>query len=243
MPVLISAPPSEMDIARPLAFSLLEGGGEVRCYLEEDDHELRQEGCKVAVGLLTDDGTLEAALTNVHTFIPLLPDPAIIRDSEDLEMVREIAAAAVFAARGAAVEQTILPVPGLPASSELGRTFLEVKQSFLDKVDPVAIIVTGMIWGPQRPFSEVAGSLSPDFHIPVVAIEDLINALVSADDREGLSGVWELGGQPHPAGGFDAGASSAERTGSLLARALEAGMSVGSSAYDEFGIAKQSVLR
>ena len=241
--MLISAAPSEMDIVRPLAFKLLEGGGEVRCYLEEDDHELRQEGCKVAVGLLTDDGTLEAALTNVHTFIPLFPDPAIIRDSEELEMVGEIAAAAVVAARGAPVEQTILPVPGLPPSSELGRTFLEVKQSFLEKVDPVAVIVTGMLWGPQRPFPEVAGSLGPDPQISVVAIEDLIAALVSVDDREGLSGVWELGGHAYPAGGGNAGGSTGERAVSLLAEALEAGMSVGNSAYDEFGIAKQPVLR
>ncbi|MBW3588941.1 MAG: hypothetical protein KY429_05945 [Actinobacteria bacterium] len=232
-----------MDIVKPLAFKLLEGGGEVRCYLEEDEHELRQEGCKVAVGLLTDDGTLEAALTNVHTFIPVLPDPAIIRDTGDLEMVREISAAAVFAARGAAVEQTIIPVPGLSASSELGRTFLDVRQSFLDKVDPVAVIVTGMLWGPQRPFTEVAGSLGQDFRIPVVAIEDLIAALSSADDREGLSGVWELGGEPYPVGSLDAGASSAGQAGALLNQALEAGMSVGSSAYEEFRIAKRSVLR
>lgn len=244
MPVLISAPPSEMDIVRPLAMNLLEDGGEVRCYVEEDDHELRQEGCKVAVGLLTDDGTLEAALTNVHTFIPLLPDPAIIRNSEDLEIVRQIAQAAVVAARAAPVEQTILPVPGLSESSELGRTFFEVRRSFQEALDPLAVIVTGMLWGPGRPFASVAGSIGSDGRIQAVAIEDLVAALSSADDREGLNGVWELGGDPYPVGVPDApGFGPDAQALPLLAEALEAGMAVGASAYDEFGIAKRSVLR
>ncbi len=88
MPVLIAARSADLDLVRPLARLLRSGGGEVRCYLDTDDHELRDLGCKIAVGALDDAYNLEAALTRVHTFIPLLPDPFDIHDPDDLADLR-----------------------------------------------------------------------------------------------------------------------------------------------------------
>lgn len=73
MPVLISAFQSDIALVRMLADRLIQDGGEVRCYLEEDDVVLRNVGCKLAVGALDDEFNFEAALTNVHTLIALFP--------------------------------------------------------------------------------------------------------------------------------------------------------------------------
>ncbi len=196
MPVLISAPPSEMDIVRPLALNLLEGGGEVRCYLEEDDHELRQEGCKIAVGNLRDELTLEGALTNVHTAIPIFPDPATIFGSDDLSFMREVGFALVDALDAARVEQTILPLTGLYRTpTELGGTFDQIRRLFEERIHPLCIVVTGLLWGEERAFPVDAGLLGDRSHsLSVLAIADLVAALTAADDREDLNGMWELGG-------------------------------------------------
>ena len=183
---------------RPLAFKLLEGGGEVRCYLEEDDHELRQEGCKIAVGNLRDEVTLEGALTNVHTAIPIFPDPAAISATDDLRLIGELASALVTALSAARVEQTILPLTGLYRTpTELGRAFDEIRRLFEERIHPLCIIVTGLLWGEERPFPVDTGLLRDGSHsLPVLAIGDLVAALTAADDREGLTGMWELGGTP-----------------------------------------------
>ena len=101
MPVLIAARSADLDLVRPLARLLRSDGGEVRCYLDTDDHELRDLGCKIAVGALDDAYKLEAALTNVHTFVLLLADPFDVRTPEDLGQLRDMGLASAEAAAGA----------------------------------------------------------------------------------------------------------------------------------------------
>lgn len=72
MPVLIAARQDALDLVVALAEILRSDGGEVRCYLEEDSHELRTLGCKIAVGRLDDPETIAGALTNAHTLVGLL---------------------------------------------------------------------------------------------------------------------------------------------------------------------------
>lgn len=195
MPVLIYAPLTEMDIVRPLAEELISAGGEVRCYLEDDDFELRQIGCKIAIGELTDDMNLEAALTNVHTFLPLFPDPAAIVTDADLENLCTIGDSAVQAAAASSHAQTILAIPALVRTdSELGRAYRQIADGFAD-IHPKALFEIGLLWGPNRPFTQVAGSFKDELMLSVLNMEGLVAALTRADDHEDLDGTWELGGE------------------------------------------------
>lgn len=245
MPVLISADRLELDLVRPLARRLVQDGGEVRCYLEEDDHELRQEGCKVAVGDLTDEDTLEAALTNVHTFIPILPDPAVLLEDKDLVILEEIGLAAAGAAERSGINQTILSIPGLAAASELGAVYRKIRERFEDRVNPLCLITTGMLWGDSRPFRGAVGSLHHDQEVDVVHADEFVQVLAAADDREDLNGAWELAGERVRSGVLAAslGASGESQTSSLLSKALSPSTPLGNSAYDEFNVARQPVLR
>lgn len=245
MPVLISADRLELDIVRPLALRLLGDGGEVRCYLEEDDHELRQEGCKVAVGDLTDEDVLEAALTNVHTFIPILPDPAVLMEDKDLILLEEIGLAAAGAAEHSGIQQTILAIPGLADSSEVGAVYRKIRERFEENIRPLCLIMIGMLWGPGRPFSGVVGSLDADQEVQVMHGEDLVQVLGAADDREELNGSWDLGGEVLRAGALARAHTAAvkKKASRFLSEALASGPQLGDSAYEYFNVARQSVLR
>jgi hypothetical protein len=228
MPVLIAAGNTELDIVRLLAFRLLEGGGEVRCYLEEDDHELRQEGCKVAVGELTDDVTLEGALTNVHTFIPLLPDPAFIVDESSVEILLQIGSTWASAASRSNIEQTLIPIPSVSRSQTLlGRAYSDIEESFVEACDPLCILLTGWIWGENRPIQNLNFS-----NIDVTYVGDLVDALAAADDLERIDGIVELGGSPITS--RDSGAKL--EPSKLLQEALSEKVSIGSSGFEKLGI-------
>lgn len=227
MPVLIAAGTTELDLVRPLAFRLLEDGGEVRCYLEEDDHELRQEGCKVAVGDLTDEVTLEGALTNVHTFIPLLPDPAVIVDESSLEILQSIGLAWASAASRSNIEQTLLAIPSISRSETLiGRAYSDIERDFREACDPICILVTGWVWGGERPIR--------NFNFPnieVTGVQDLVAALVAADSLERIEGVVELGGTSVP--GTDSGSAEPSK---LLQEAFTSSVRIDSTGFDRLGI-------
>lgn len=227
MPVLIAAGTTELELVRPLAFRLLEDGGEVRCYLEEDDHELRQEGCKVAVGDLTDDVTLEGALTNVHTFIPLLPDPAVIVDEYSVEILQRIGLTWVSAASRSNIEQTLLTIPSISQSETvIGRAYSEIERAFREVCDPLCILVTGWLWGEERPIRNFKFS-----NIEVTNVRDLVMALVAADNLERIEGVVELGGASVPES--DSGRSEPSE---LLQEALTSVVRINSSGFDRLGI-------
>lgn len=244
MPVLIAAHGTDLDLVRPLARRLREDGGEVRCYLDTDDQDLRVLGCKIAIGALDDAYTLEAALTNVHTFVPVLMDPFAVNDGADLAALRATGVAAAEAAAASDLAQTILPVPLLPEGHPIQAVLGEIEQSFETGVRPLCLLRTGYLWGEGRPFpaalaaAKAAGAeLDPGVCVCVVERPTWASVIAAADDREGVQGAWDLGGDVQPlvdlldrVGG--AGASAPPSAWSL---ALLAGdLVLGSSAAQEF---------
>lgn len=169
MPVLIAAHSSDLDTVRRVAELLREQGGEVRCYLEEDDHELRNIGCKLAVGALDDPWNLQGALINVHTFMPMFPDASNIE--RHLPEFQGYATAVKAAAVDSGVAQTILALAkasgGVDPTSALVR---DLEESFVGKIEPVCVVRVG----------------------PGISIDELAETLVEADDREQITGIWEV---------------------------------------------------
>ncbi len=206
MPVLIAARSADLDLVRPLARLLRSGGGEVRCYLDTDDHELRDLGCKIAVGALDDAYNLEAALTRVHTFIPLLPDPFDIHDTDDLADLRAAGLAAAAAAAAADLAQTILPIPVLPEAHPIQAAFAEVDKAFAAPgLQPLCRIRTGYLLGPDRPLTIVLRGITSagvdvvrSVIVSVLDVDMWAATVAAADDREDLDGTWELGGDAEP---------------------------------------------
>lgn len=208
MPVLLFAGIEDLDVVRPLAARLLRDGGEVRGYLDDDDYELRNMGCKLAIGALDDDMTLEAALTNVHTFIPILTDPGRLNDQSALDKLLELGLTAARAASGADIAQTILPASTASGSNNaLGDALSRVEQKFQENVSPLCILRTGFLWGVSRPLPECVRGLrtsteevSTEARVAVVGVEDLVDLVAAADDREDLHGTWELAGEEQSLG-------------------------------------------
>ena len=203
MPVLILAGPGELPIVRGLAEKLREEGGEVRCYLEDDDHDLRNIGCKIAVGSLDDELNIEGALFNVHTFIPLLPDPLSIGHVSGAAELERVGLAIVGSAAEANIEQTILPLSGISRTGgPIGSAYAKVGEAFSEVVSPLCTLITGLLWGDEQVLPAVIGELDPgdDRQLPILSSEDLISALAAADDLENLEGTWELGGESRAPG-------------------------------------------
>ncbi|MGH2811663.1 MAG: hypothetical protein ACRDI1_02970 [Actinomycetota bacterium] len=245
MPVLVFASVTELDVVRPLARALRADGGEVRCYLDDDDYELRNMGCKLAVGRPDDDGNLEGALTNVHTFIPILPDPAGIRGAEDLKALGAIGRAAGTAGASAGIVQTICGLPALmPFDNPLGQAFREVEEG-LQKCRPLCLIRTGLLWGEDRPLPGVAAALVREggtsaSRVSSLVVDDFVAAVAAADDHEDLDGVWELGG---PSATLEDIASTAEPTSAheWIGDILRHGLTVGSSASGLLGVTPRAL--
>lgn len=255
MPALILAGSGDLDLVLPLAARLRLDGGEVRCYLEQDDHELRQMGCKIAAGPLDDAVNVEAALGGVHTFIPILPDPAAVTDEEDLDLLRRLGEAAPAAAAASGVAQTIVALPGLASpASTLGAAYEEIHRLFLRDVRPLCLLRTGMVWGPDRPFTRAvrglrrsaeapaewgSGEAPGESRLSVLHADDLVAAIAAADDREEIHGVWELGGRAYSLGTLlriVEVEGEAIRVSPWFAQILQDGVAVGSSAAGELGI-------
>lgn len=245
MPVLIVAPPHQGDLVRLLAGTLRADGGEVRCYLEEDDDELRAIGCKIAVGDLLDEMNVSASLTNVHTFIPLLPDPAVLADRDSLDALVELGRVLALAAASADIEQTILSLP--PAGGEaspVGRAVAAVEAMFAEVCRPLCVLRTGFIWGHARPFTaavrglRTGGESQADPPLPVVLAEDLVSLIAAVDDREKTDGSWELAGRAHPLSELCslAGEGPTPPPHRWLQQIIAAGTALGSSAEQEFRI-------
>jgi hypothetical protein len=192
-------------MVRPLARLLRSEGGEVRCYLDTDDHALRELGCKIAVGALDDAYNLEGALTNVHTFVPLLPDPFDQWSPEDLGYLRDVGLAMAEGAAGAGIAQTILPIPALPPGHPSAAVFAEVATAFEASVHPLCQLRTGYLWGDERPILDLLNAarhhgvdLPTTVCLSILGIEEWATAIAAADDRENLDGTWEVGGDIEP---------------------------------------------
>ena len=246
MPVLIAAASDDLGIVVPLARRLRADGGEVRCYLPEDDGELRHIGCKIAVGHPLDEMNLEASLTNVHTFVPVLPEIAGIDDPETLELVLAYGSIAARAAGDASIEQTILCVPAVPEAHPVGRAFAEIAAGFMAVCRPLCVVRTGLVWRGDGPLA--AGMRALDGALPAgseravvsaVALEDLVALLAEIDDREDTHGTWDFGGQVLALSDLcrvDWGDGPAVPFGSWMHEVLTAGFVAGGSAETEFGV-------
>ena len=198
MPVLIAGFERDLDIIRPLAEALRAEGGEVRCYLEDDDHELRSFGCKIAVGRLDDADTLTAALTNVHTFVPMLSDVATFTGHVTIERLDGFVKAIEVAIAESDISQCIAPISGVAAGA-----LAEILEHACDAVRgasfPACLIKTGFITGDERPLSiAVAEGSDPAASLAVSSVETLVATIVAADDLEELEGELTLGGMPVP---------------------------------------------
>jgi hypothetical protein len=246
VPVLISAASDDLGIVVPLARRLREDGGEVRCCLPEDDYELRAIGCKVAVCHPLDEMNLEASLTNVHTFVPVLPDPAAIDDPEVLELLLAYGRTAARAAGDASIEQTILCVPAVPETHPVGRAFADIAADFRSAVRPLCVIRTGLVWREDGPLAAGMRALaggpatpSADRLVSAVALDDLVPLIAEVDDREDTHGTWDFGGKAVPLGDLltlDWGSGPAVPFGPWMEGILASGPATGVSAEDEFGV-------
>lgn len=193
MPVLILGEVADLDLIRPLAARLRADGGEVRGYLDDDDYELRNMGCKLAVGRLDDEVTLEGALRGVHTFIPVLPDPLRLVDESALSWFELVGTSAATAAGAARIPHTILAMPGVQEVD----VFKRVESMFEEKCHPLCTIRTGLLWGPERPLPQVVRGLgSVDMSISILRLHDWVMLLAAVDDRESVDGTWELSAPP-----------------------------------------------
>ena len=94
MPVLVHA--AHRTLGRALARRLLEEGGQVRATASDGVALLRAEGIFTAACDADDEGTLEAALTQVHTLVVLLGGLG----RADADVVRQEGLAAARAAEG-----------------------------------------------------------------------------------------------------------------------------------------------
>lgn len=247
MPVMIACGPRELDIARPLAARFRDDGGEVRCYLEEDDWELKDAGCKIAVGDLTDEMNLEGALYNAHTFVPLLSDPVSVRTADEAQVVSNLARIWSAAAARSNIEQTVLAIPAMGGSGPVGEAFREAEMSFGEAVGPLCTLRTGLYWGPDRPLPRILRGWRDaplKDQVNVLSVEDLVSLIAAADDRENLDGTWDFGGGAYSVERLIeiAGDGASEEPSLGAEECLRAVIEIGNSATGELGIEASSLV-
>lgn len=209
MPVLITG--ATGTIGRALADRLVQDGAEVRAYLRRDDAALRAAGVHIAVGSSEEVQPLEAALTNVHTIVHLIggwwPEAGV---SFDL-LNRDSTETAAIAAKAARVKRFVfISFPGADPGSP--NEFLAAKgkaeEHVLASGVPAVIFRCAPIAGAGAPFGRALRRMQragipmlpgrADRLLSVLALEDVIDAIVAADSREEhISGVFDLGG-PEP---------------------------------------------
>lgn len=182
MPVLVHA--AHRPPARALARRLLEVGGQVRATANDGVGLLRAEGIFTAACDPDDEGTLEAALTRVHTLVVLLG--GLGRASTDA-LLRE-GHAAVRAAQGADVQRVVIVT--LAGSDEraddgLRRAHGEVAAALAASPSPSIEVRTGLVDTAAATDLLLAAGL-PDEHrardVAPVRLADLIELLVAIDD-------------------------------------------------------------
>lgn len=181
MPVLVHA--AHRAPARSLARRLLEDGGQIRATASTGVGLLRAEGIFTASCDPDDEGTLEAALTRVHTLVVLLGG---LGHATTEGIVREGLAAA-RAAEGAEVQRVILVtlVGADPSSGDaLRRAHGEVAAAFAALPLPTIEIRTGLVDTPTSTDMLLAAGLPPGVRARTVApvpLDDLIELVVAID--------------------------------------------------------------
>ena len=181
MPVLVHA--AHRAPARALARRLLEDGGQIRSTANDGVGLLRAEGIFTASCDPDDEGTLEAALTRVHTLVVLLG--GLGRATVD-GVLREGQAAA-RAAEGADIQRAVLvTIAGADerAGDPLRRAHGEVAAAFAALPLPSIEVRTGLVDTPAMTGLLLAAGLAPEDRERTVApvpLGDLIELIVAVD--------------------------------------------------------------
>lgn len=182
MPVLVHA--AHRAPGRALARRLLENGGQVRSTANAGVGLLRAEGIFTASCDPDDEGTLEAALTRVHTLVVLLGGLG----SASVEGVLSEGYAAARAAEGAEIQRAVLvTISGADerAVEPLRRAHGEVAAAFAALPFPSIEVRTGLVDTPVTTGLLLAAGLAAEDRERTVApvpLTDLIELLVAVDN-------------------------------------------------------------
>lgn len=181
MPVLVHA--AHRKLGRALTRRLLEEGGQVRATASDSVALLRAAGVFTAACDADDEGTLEAALTQVHTLVVLLGGLG----RPDAEVVRREGLAAARAADGAGVERVVLVTlagADVDAPDPLRRAHGDVARAFAALSLPSIELRTGLVATPAAFDLLLAAGLPPEVRaqqVAPVAASDLLELVVAVD--------------------------------------------------------------
>jgi len=181
MPVLVHA--AHRAPARALARRLLEDGGQIRATATDGVALLRSEGIFTAACDPDDEGTLEAALTRVHTLVVMLG--GFGHASTDGVLREGLAAAR--AAQGAGIERAVLVTlagADVAAGDALRRAHGEVAAAFAALPLPSIEVRTGIVDTPATTDLLLAAGLPAEDRartVAPVAVRDLIELVVAID--------------------------------------------------------------
>jgi hypothetical protein len=185
MPVLVHA--AHRTLGRALARRLLEEGGQVRATASDGVALLRAEGIFTAACDADDEGTLEAALTQVHTLVVLLGGLG----RADADVVRQEGLAAARAAEGSGIERAVvvtLAGSAADAVDPLRRAHGAVADAFARLPLPSIELRTGLVatqaatdllLSAGLPAEVRAGQVAP------VAPDELLELVVAVDRARG----------------------------------------------------------
>jgi uncharacterized protein YbjT (DUF2867 family) len=200
MPVLVTG--ATGVVGRALIPRLVDSGGQVRVYVRRDVPEYRSLGVHVAVGEADHEGRLESALEQVHTLVHLVGGPLPERGVTIEWLNFETTQVAVRAAENAEVARIIFlshlgagPASSHPYLAAKGRAEEAIRaaatQHAIFRCAPVLAPGSALATFLSR---GVASSALGARMNPVV-VDDVVQAIVAADTREGeVRGEWELGG-------------------------------------------------
>ena len=181
MPVLVHA--AHRTLGRALTRRLLEEGGQVRATASDGVALLRAEGVFTAACDADDEGTLEAALTQVHTLVVLLGGLG----RPDADAVRQEGLAAARAADGAGIERAVIVTlagSAVDAPDPLRRAHGAVAQAFAEVPLPSIELRTGLVDTPAATDLLLAAGLPPEVRarpVAPVAPDDLLELIVAVD--------------------------------------------------------------
>ncbi len=181
MPVLVHA--AHRPLARSLARRLLADGGQVRATSSSGVGLLRAEGIFTAACDPDDEGTLEAALTRVHTLVVLLGGLG----QADVDGVLQEGIAASRAAEGAEVQRAILVTlagADVDAGDALRRAHGTVAAAFAELPLPSIEVRVGLVDTPASAGLLTAAGLPAEVRarrVAPVAPEDLVELIVAID--------------------------------------------------------------
>jgi hypothetical protein len=181
VPVLVHA--AHRPLARRLTARLLEQGGQVRATCAGDVGLLRAQGVHTAACDPDDEGTLEAALTGVHTLVVLLGGLGV----PDAARIEREGLAAARAAEGADISRAVLvTVAGadVDAHDPLRRAHGRVAAAFAALPLPSIELRVGLVDTPAvRDLLRTAG-LAPELRARTVApvtADALLDLVVAVD--------------------------------------------------------------